>query len=115
MGPDHSAFGRARHPFMTGSAGWSYFAATRYILGIRPDFDALIIDPCIPPAWKGFKARRIWRDAIYEIEVENPGGPGKGVRECTLNGVPLDTPPSAGIPVKEPGSVNYVRVLMECS
>ncbi|MDR1029686.1 MAG: N,N'-diacetylchitobiose phosphorylase, partial [Treponema sp.] len=36
MGPDHTAFGRARHPFMTGSAGWSYFAATRYILGIRP-------------------------------------------------------------------------------
>lgn len=48
MGPDHPAFGRARHPFMTGSGGWSYFAATRYILGVRPQFGGLLIDPCAP-------------------------------------------------------------------
>ena len=38
VGRDHTAFGRARHPFMTGSGGWAYFSATRYMLGIRPDF-----------------------------------------------------------------------------
>ncbi|NCB05569.1 MAG: N,N'-diacetylchitobiose phosphorylase, partial [Clostridia bacterium] len=31
VGSAHTAFGRARHPFMTGSAGWSYYAATEYI------------------------------------------------------------------------------------
>jgi hypothetical protein len=45
--------------------------------------------------------------------VENPGGIGKGIRECTLNGAPLDTPLSMGIPVREPGSVNQVRVVLE--
>ena len=29
VGRDHTAFGRARHPFMTGSGGWAYFSATR--------------------------------------------------------------------------------------
>ena len=48
MGKDHSAHGRARHPFMTGSGGWAYFSATRYILGMRPGFETLEIDPCVP-------------------------------------------------------------------
>jgi N,N'-diacetylchitobiose phosphorylase len=111
MGPDHSAFGRARHPFMTGSAGWSYFAATRFILGIRPGYDALTIDPCIPPAWKGFTARRIWRDAVYEITVENPAGVSKGVQALFLNDNDV---PAVGvnIPAQPAGSVNRVRVVM---
>ena len=49
MGRDHTAFGRARHPWLTGSAGWSYTAATRWILGVRLTFGGLIVDPCIPP------------------------------------------------------------------
>ncbi|MFP3090127.1 N,N'-diacetylchitobiose phosphorylase [Treponema sp. TIM-1] len=114
MGPDHSAFGRARHPFMTGSAGWSYFAATRYILGIRPGYDALEIDPCIPPEWKGFTARRVWRGAVYEIEVTNPQGVSKGVREYRLNGTPQERAASGGalIPSQAAGSVNRVAVVM---
>jgi N,N'-diacetylchitobiose phosphorylase len=108
MGPDHPAFGRARHPFMTGSAGWSYFAATRYILGIRPGYDALFIDPCIPRSWKGFAARRVWRGGVYEIQVDNPLGVSKGVRECLLNGSPIQ----GGIPVQPRGTVNQVRVVL---
>jgi N,N'-diacetylchitobiose phosphorylase len=111
MGPDHTAFGRARHPFMTGSAGWSYFAATRYMLGVRPDFDTLVIDPCVPAGWKGFTLSRTWRGAVYEIEVENPQGVSKGVRELRLNGAALKDG-ATGIPVQPAGSVNQVKVMM---
>ncbi len=52
IGKDHTGFGRARHPFMTGSGGWAYFAATRFILGVRPQMDFLEIDPCIPKEWE---------------------------------------------------------------
>ena len=107
MGKDHTAFGRARHPFMTGSGGWSYFAATRYMLGLRPDFDSLSIDPCIPAAWKGFTATRVWRGATYEIAVENPSGVSKGVKEVWLNGAKVDA-----IAAQKAGSVNKVRVVM---
>ena len=89
-GRDHSAFGRARHPFMTGSGGWSYFAATRYMLGIRPDYDELTIDPCIPSDWRTFHVTRVWRGAKYDIKVCNPDGVMKGVKELRVDGVRVD-------------------------
>ncbi len=86
MGPDHTAFGRARHPFMTGSGGWSYFAATRYILGVRPQFGGLLVDPCVPADWERFTVTRVWRGAVYHITVENPRGVEKGVAAVTCDG-----------------------------
>jgi N,N'-diacetylchitobiose phosphorylase len=112
-GPDHSAFGRAHHPFMTGSAGWSYFAATRYMLGIRPDFDTLAIDPCVPSSWPSFSVRRVWRGAVYNITVENPQGISKGVKECRLNGERVTcNKEGARVPVQSVGSENRVVVTM---
>lgn len=71
-GKDHTAFGRARHPFMTGSGGWSYFSATKYMLGIRPDYDCLIIDPCIPADWEGFEVTGRWRsDGISDSWINS--------------------------------------------
>lgn len=107
MGKDHTAHGRARHPFMTGSGGWSYFAATRYILGIRPQFDHLEVDPCIPADWKSFEATREWRGVEYHIWVENPEGVMKGVKEYWLDGVKVDR-----IPLAESGRVHEIKVVM---
>ena len=39
------------------------------MLGIRPEFDGLVIDPCIPGGWDGFTAVRRFRGAVYEIEM----------------------------------------------
>lgn len=108
MGPDHSAFGRARHPFMTGSGGWSYFAATRYILGVRPQFGGLLVDPCVPAEWKRFELTRVWRGAVYHITVENPDGVEKGVRSILCDGQQVD----GLIPVQPAGSVHAVTVTM---
>ena len=107
MGKDHTAYGRARHPFMTGSGGWAYFAATRYMLGIRPQMDGLEIDPCIPGDWDGFKAHRVFRGASFEITVENPKHVEKGVKEIWLDGEKTDR-----IPICEAGSSHTVRVVM---
>ena len=86
MGKDHTAFGRARHPFMTGSSGWAYYAATRYMLGIRPGFEGLTVDPCIPAEWDGFEAVRKWRGAEYRITVNNPAHVEKGVKKILADG-----------------------------
>ena len=107
VGRDHTAFGRARHPFMTGSGGWAYFSATRYMLGIRPDFEHLTIDPCIPADWKEFSAVRRWRGAEYDIHVENPDGVMKGVQELYVDGEKVER-----IPVMAQGSRHDVRVVM---
>ena len=108
MGRDHTAFGRARHPWLTGSGGWNYTAATRWILGVRLGFDGMIVDPCIPGAWKGFQVTRKWRGATFEITVANPDGVQKGVRSITLNGEPVQ----GAIPPQPAGSANRVAVVM---
>ena len=93
VGRSHTAFGRARHPFMTGSAGWAYYAATQYILGVRPDFDCLRVDPCVPADWKEFSVTRKWRGGVYNIHVVNPDGVEKGVREIIADGRKVDAQP----------------------
>ncbi len=107
VGKDHTAFGRARHPFMTGSGGWSYFSATRYMLGIRPDFETLNINPCIPYDWKEFSVTRKWRGATYNIKVLNPDSVMKGVKTIKLNGEEVDA-----INVQRKGSINEVEVVL---
>ncbi|ROR27506.1 chitobiose phosphorylase [Mobilisporobacter senegalensis] len=107
MGKDHTAFGRARHPFMTGTGGWAYFSATRYILGIRPGLDSLIIDPCIPSDWNEFQVHREWRGASYRIHVQNPDSVMKGIKEIQLNGKTVRE-----IPVQPEGSENDITVIM---
>jgi len=106
-GKDHTAYGRARHPFMTGSGGWSYFTATYYILGIQPDFDSLTVDPCVPADWKEFFVSRVFRGATYDIEVKNPNGKMKGVSEIIVDGKKVDK-----IPVFDKGTRHKVCVVM---
>jgi len=85
-GRDHALFGRAENPWLTGSAGWMYTAATRYILGVRPAFDHLVVDPCIPSGWDGFRVERTWRGRRFSIEVRNPDGVCAGVVQAIVDG-----------------------------
>jgi len=108
IGRDHTAFGRARHPWLSGSSGWFYTAATRWMLGVRVGFGGLVIDPCIPASWKEFEVVRKWRGATFHIQVQNPHGVQKGVRTITLAGRPAECP----IPPQKPGSVHEIVVVM---
>lgn len=107
MGRDHTGYGRARHPFMTGTGGWAYFSATRYMLGIRPEFEGLMIDPCIPADWDSFEALREYRGATYTIKVENPDHVMKGVKALYFDGVRVER-----LPVLKQGSHGNVLVVM---
>jgi N,N'-diacetylchitobiose phosphorylase len=108
MGRDHTAFGRARHPWLTGSAGWMFHAVTHWILGVRVSYTGLIIDPCIPTDWQEFEVTRRWRGATYQITVKNPQGVQKGVRSIRLNGITVENP----IPPQAKRSFNQVIVEM---
>ena len=83
-------FGASRVPWLSGSAAWSYFTATQYILGLRPEYGGLRIDPCIPAAWEGFKATRQFRGKKVRLEVRNSARVQKGVKRLTLNGKKLE-------------------------
>lgn len=109
MGKDHTAHGRARHPWLTGTASWVYYAVTHWVLGIRQGFNELVVDPCIPTAWDGFLVHREWRGASYNIQVQNPSHVSKGVKSVTLNGTPIV---GNAIPLQPAGSENEVVVVL---
>jgi len=81
--------GNTRTSWLTGAAAWSYFSAAQYILGIRPEGNDLVIDPCIPKAWDGFSARRTWRGHQVHIKVYNPQHLYRGVVRMLVNGKEL--------------------------
>jgi cellobiose phosphorylase len=74
-GPDSPLAGRAGWTWYTGSAGWLHRIVAEWVIGVRPDWDTLIVDPCLPPSWKGARMRRPWRGATYEIHIERVGTP----------------------------------------
>ena len=89
-GKDAARPGEAKNSWLTGTAAWNWYAITQYILGIKPSYDGLQIDPCICSQWKEYTVRRRFRDAVYEITVKNPDGVCKGVREMLLDGQPVE-------------------------
>ncbi len=101
--------GEAKNSWLTGTAAWNWYAITQFILGIRPGYDGLEINPCIPKEWDGYEVNRKFRDADYKIIVSNPQHVNKGVGRITLNGTAIEGPV---IPVQEPGSKNVIEVTL---
>ena len=101
--------GEAKNSWLTGTAAWNWYAITQFILGIRPGYDGLEINPCIPKEWDGYEVNRKFRDADYKIIVSNPQHVNKGVGRITLNGTAIE---GTVIPVQEPGSKNVIEVTL---
>ena len=60
------------------------------ILGICPDYEGLRIDPCIPEGFGDFTITRIFRDAVYHIQIQNPSNVQKGVTHLNVDGKEID-------------------------
>ncbi len=93
-GKDAFRPGEAKNSWLTGTAAWNYYAITHYILGIRPDYHGLIVDPVIPTDWSGFKVTRQFRGATYHITVQRGEDPGLKVDGKRIEGksAPLFAP-----------------------
>jgi len=79
-------FGKSRIPWLSGSATWTYYAITQFMLGIRPGYNGIAIDPCIPSNWNGFRVYRKFRGKMLNIEVKNEKGIEKGIEQMIVNG-----------------------------
>ena len=85
-GKDAPNIGEAKNSWLTGTAAWTFLNLSQYILGIRPDYDGLMIDPCIPEHIKGFKVSRTFRGIYYDIVITNPDSAQKGIVKLTVDG-----------------------------
>ena len=85
-GKDAARPGEGKNSWLTGTAAWMWYTITQFILGIRPQYDGLQVNPCIPAGWTGFTVRRRFRGATYVISVSNPDSRQKGVTSMTIDG-----------------------------
>jgi cellobiose phosphorylase len=108
-GKDAYKKGEAKNSWLTGTAAWNYVAITQYILGIRPDYDGLIIDPCIPEDWDGFKVIRKFRKAVYEIKVKNPKKKSNGIKNLKVDGKEIE---GNKVPIFGDGKKHQVEVTL---
>ncbi len=89
-GKDAAKPGEGKNSWLTGTAAWNWYTITQFILGIKPTFDGLEIDPCIPETLKEYKVRRVLRDASFDITIKNPEGKQSGVSSITLDGETIE-------------------------
>lgn len=108
-GKDAYLPGEGKNSWLTGTASWNFAAITQYILGVKPDYNGLAVNPCIPSSWNGFKVTRKYRGATYNITVTNPNHVSKGVAALTLNGSPVS---GHVVPPQQAGTVCNVEVTL---
>ncbi len=109
-GKDAPTHGEAKNSWLTGTAAWNYVAITQWILGIRPDFGGLRIDPVLPAAWEGFSVSRKYQGATYEITVRKAAGVRGRVRQLTVDGRRVE---GNQLPLAPDGSVVRVEAVIE--
>jgi cellobiose phosphorylase len=85
-GPDAATTGEAKNSWLTGTAAWTFVSAAQGILGVKPDYTGLRLDPCIPRSWRSYHVIRRFRGAVYRITVSNPDAVSSGIRSLTVNG-----------------------------
>jgi len=86
LGDEHPDFGLARNSWLSGTSSWTYTAATKFIMGVRPTYDGLEIDPCVPTKWQEFSMKRTFRGINYNIKFRNPDQVNSGVKSIIVDG-----------------------------
>ncbi len=103
-GKDSSREGEAKNSWLTGTASWNFVALSQWILGIRPDYDGLCIDPCLPESLKGITVKRIFQNSEYLIEIKNPEGINKGIKSAYIDGRLLEINKKGYVIIKKDNS-----------
>ncbi|MBQ8638238.1 MAG: glycosyl transferase [Lachnospiraceae bacterium] len=85
-GKDAKNHGEAKNSWLTGTAAWTFLNVSQAILGMKPEYDGLMVDPCIPSTMSGFTLTRTFRGVTYVIEVTNPNGAEKGIKSLVVDG-----------------------------
>lgn len=109
IGPESEYFGEGSHSWFTGGAAWQWHVFWGYILGIRPTYHGLELDPCLPKDWEAISARRWFRGAVYEVEIDKPKGISKGIKRITVDDKEIDT--NIVFPHSD-GEIHRVRIEM---
>ena len=108
-GPYAPNFGQAKNSWLTGTAAWTFYTISQGILGVKPDYDGLKLDPCLPKELTDLKLVRKFRGSTYNIHVLNKAGDEKGKLSLTVDGVAID---GDTIPADKAPATHEVEVVL---
>lgn len=101
--------GRAHVHWLTGTASTVMVGSVEGILGIKPEVDGIVIEPCIPSSWEGLTIEKMFRGKRLNVTVDNTAGSQKGVKELYVNGEKLE---GKLIPESKLSDVNEIKIVM---
>jgi len=105
-GRDAPVSGEAKNTWLTGTAAWTFVALSQGILGIRPEYTGLRVDPCIPKSWPSLRVQRRFRGVEHDIEIRNPHGLSRSIKKLEVDGRTI-----AGNVIPLPSGKSRVRVV----
>ena len=108
-GKDAFKPGEAKNSWLTGTAAWAFYSVSQYIIGIRPTFDGMLIDPCIPKEWNHLSVTRRFRGAEYQFKILNPQGFSKGIRQIVVDGQTIE---GNVVPLFDSGTIHQITVIL---
>jgi cellobiose phosphorylase len=104
-GPDAPHYGEAKNSWLTGAAAWNWVAIAEHLLGVRPSYQGLRVEPCLPAHLGKVEVVRRCRGAEYRVSIVNRAS-GEPPR-LTVDGRQVE---GTLVPYAPPGSVVAVRV-----
>ena len=72
-GKDAVRPGEGKNSWLTGTAAWTWKAVSEALLGIKPQLDGLLVEPCLPAEVGTYKVHRRFREAEYELTIRLTG------------------------------------------
>jgi cyclic beta-1,2-glucan synthetase len=101
--------GRGGWTWYTGSAAWMVRLGIEAILGLQRHGQTLRLNPCIPKDWTGYTMTYRYGQTTYVIQVDNPDGVNRGVRQILLDG---SDAPNGVIPLVDDAQCHQVKVVL---
>ena len=72
-GKDAARPGEGKNSWLTGTAAWTWKTVSEFILGIKPQYDGLLVEPCIPARYGSYRVVRRFREAEYDLTIRYSG------------------------------------------
>lgn len=103
-------YGTPGQSWRTASGQWLLYALVRYIYGLQPELDGLLLNPCLPPDWKDCLITKVFRGCTYNIHyTQKDNGACNRIEKLTVNGKMVD----ATKPIKPiKGEVFNIEVIL---
>ncbi len=109
FGPSNKRAGETSFAWVTGTAGWMFRAVTQYIMGFYPEYNSMIIKPCIPEWWEFCSMKRVFRGDTYHINIINKNKAQSEIKLITVDGKEIK---GNKIPVFLDGKDHDITVIM---